>query len=578
MIGILTLNQGFGALKSPNWEENFEIPGDFYCELDHGHKICLTKSSRNNIYHLNNNDLHRINESGAKHALNYPVNITRLQLPKKTMERIFSESAHSPIRRFLFKIANKISHFDSFQDIFKWLGLHDFPQTSEEYGPNIIPYMEEFREYPMGVSIFDHQNDSKGVSFSCAACHSADLFGVKVLGLTNRFPMANEAFILGKKALSKAPPSLFKLLTGADEAELAIYSNTHQAIKYVGVKEPLSLGLDTSLAQVGLSLAHRFKDEYATKPKKLNSRRNHHIRRRVKNHPLQKIPADSKPAVWWNLKYKTRWLSDGSIVSGNPVHTNFLWNEIGRGVELRELERWLIDNKKKVKELTSFVFSTKAPKYNDFFPGEINIEKAKAGQKLFMKTCKGCHGRYEKFWEQQDSWKYSYEKQIQTKHVWYHRKTPVIDVKTDPHRYDGMNYFYRDLNRLKISKTIGAKVVPQKGYVPPPLVGIWARWPYFHNNSAPTLFDVITPDYKRPKTYIAVEAKDPNKDFDKIKNGYPAPELIKPEFRNNKKYFFDTTIRGLSNMGHTKMLLDENGNERFTFEEKLELIEFLKTL
>ena len=89
---------------------------------------------------------------------------------------------------------------------------------------------------------------------------------------------------------------------------------------------------------------------------------------------------------------------------------------------------------------------------------------------------------------------------------------------------------------------------------------------------------MITPDYKRPKTYIAVEAKDPNKDFDKIKNGYPAPELIKPEFRNNKKYFFDTTIRGLSNMGHTKMLLDENGNERFTFEEKLELIEFLKTL
>ena len=78
------------------------------------------------------------------------------------------------------------------------------------------------------------------------------------------------------------------------------------------------------------------------------------------------------------LKYKTRWLSDGSIVSGNPIFTNFLWNEIGRGVDLQELEQWLKNNKKIVMELTTAVFATESPRWTDFFHADtINIVKAK---------------------------------------------------------------------------------------------------------------------------------------------------------------------------------------------------------
>ena len=72
--------------------------------------------------------------------------------------------------------------------------------------------------------------------------------------------------------------------------------------------------------------------------------------------PLNYHPVDSKPSVWWNLKYKNRWLSDGSVVSGNPIFTNILWNEIGRGSDLKELEKWLDDNSKVVEDMTSFVF------------------------------------------------------------------------------------------------------------------------------------------------------------------------------------------------------------------------------
>ena len=44
-------------------------------------------------------------------------------------------------------------------------------------------------------------------------------------------------------------------------------------------------------------------------------------------------------------------------------------------------------------------------------------------------------------------------------------------------------------------------VEPQEGYVPPPLVGIWMRYPYFHNGSAPTLCDVVTRPSQREKVF-----------------------------------------------------------------------------
>src|SRR5690606_37539105 len=153
---------------------------------------------------------------------------------------------------------------------------------------------------------------------------------------------------------------------------------------------------DTSLSQVALSLAKRNKDAYATF--------NPLLERFPRKERLSHFVADSKPAVWWDLKYKTRWLSDGSVVSGNPVYTNFLWNEIGRGTDLKELDRWLDANPDVIKELTTAVFSTDAPRITDFFPVErIRIDRAQAGQRHFEKTCAGCHGTYVKKWELPDA-------------------------------------------------------------------------------------------------------------------------------------------------------------------------------
>ena len=567
--GIFTIFFIYTSLSfgfEPDWSSDAILPGEQNCFDSHGHLVCLRNGNRSNIYQQTPQELSESVLRGSEHVLNYPVDVTELRLPKKAMDKFFNSESTSLIRRFIFSIAKKISNFKSYKDLFHWMGLHDYPTKESEVGPNIIADMGELEKYPMGVSIFDQHSKNPSISFSCAACHGQNLFGVRVLGLSNRFPKANEIFILGKKALSKSNTLMFRMFLNPSREDINTYKISKEAMRHVRLKKPITLGLDTSLAQVGLSLATRNKDEYATKMK----------RPRPRPSQLDKDPADSKPAVWWNLKYKTKWLSDGSIVSGNPVHTNFLWNEIGRGVDLLKLENWLTDNKHIVKDLTAYAFNTKAPRFNEFFPNRINLEKARRGEKLFLKSCKGCHGIYDKAWNTNKQ--LTYEEKLATTEVWYHEKTPVIDIDTDPYRKNGMKYFAEDLNRLKISKTMGTVVKPQKGYVPPPLVGIWARWPYFHNNSAPSLYAVLTPSAMRPKSYIAVPSIDKVLDFDMEKNGYPAPRYIQNKYKKRPELKYNTLKKGMSNSGHTVMLLNQDGGPKFNHKEKLELIEFLRTL
>lgn len=522
---------------------------------------------RENIYKLSQHEFDSFVMAGRKHALFYPVDATELLIPYGPMKDFFESSDEDPVRKLLFKLAKIVSPFKSMDQVFGWLGLHEYPRALQPENPNPLPRLtRDEQQYPMGATVMETE-DGAGLTFSCAACHTGDLFGVKVLGLTNRFPRANEFFAEGKKVAPYINSFVFQNLLQSTEGERLMFVKAKNAVNYVGPKPPQVLGLDTSLAQVALSLSRRELDPYASRTKSY---------KKPRKNKLEKMVSDSKPAVWWNVKYKNRWLSDGSIVSGNPVHTNFLWNEIGRGTDLRKLESWLQANDQKIRELTAAVFATKSPRYEKFFGiDSIDVEKAKRGQVHYEKSCAKCHGSYQKGWEIPGAT--SKLKKIQTVKLTYHEQTPVKDVGTDPGRYLGMLEFAKDLNRLQISKSIGTVVEPQKGYVPPPLDGIWARYPYFHNNSIPNLCALLTPVGKRPVRYYGGPAKDKERDFDQECVGYPLGEKTPVQWKKSD-FLYDSTRDGLSNAGHEKMFLNEAGGEIYTAEEKKELIEFLKTL
>ena len=503
--------------------------------------------------------------AGKLHAQIYPVEITGSLPPYKAIKSLIEDQDKNIFRHWLSQFIQGVSKIKSFDDVEKTLGLHPYPLETDQ-GVYAVPYPNGARpQSRLGMGLIE-RHGAEGFTFSCAACHSSRLFGKTVLGMTNRFPRANEFFVQAKRGISVMPPGLFQQFSHATAAETALYEETRKNIRYVRMKLPLTLGLDTSLAQVALSLGQRQNSPWAEKisvPAFAKPR-----------DWLENNPADSKPAVWWNLKYKNRWLSDGSVLSGNPIVTNILWNEIGRGVDLQDLSIWLQRNAQVIQELATAAFSSEAPRLTDFFPAEmIDLEKAKAGEKVFKNTCAHCHGHYEKNWSLLPDEAPLLEK-LKTSKVLYPQKTRVIDVGTDPYRRQGMHSLER-LNNLQISKDYGITVKAQKGYVPPPLVGIWARWPYFHNNSAPTLCDVLSATPLRAQIYWARPADQPHEDFDPSCNGYPKNLS---EDKKLPQYKFDTNRKGLGNQGHDEGIFLKQGKEILSSEDKENLIQFLQTL
>ena len=527
-------------------------------------------TNRENLYQLPQEEFEQVSQRGLRHALVWPVDISGLFIPYDAFNNFFDLKDEKFINFIITKLGEKKFGVDSVEGFYKWLGLNPY-NDEDAKGIYRIPYPDGHRpDYYMGASVVDTKW-GKGLTFSCATCHSANLFGTTVMGLTNKAVRANELFVKAKKLLPFVPSKTFQKVTHATDGEVEMLRRTKRNIHAIGVTNPMVLGLDTSLPQVALSLSRRLRDEYATKSKltQIFPRFN----------PLEKKVADSKPAVWWNLKYKTRWLSDGSIVTGNPIFTNFLWNELGRGTDLRELESWLKDNPEKIEDLTAAAFATKAPPITDFFSvTRIDIDAAKRGEKVFENRCQKCHGEYQKNWSLPFSSLLSKTELIKTKKVIYHEKTPVKDVGTDPLRYEGMKYFAQDLNELKISKWMKTVVEPQKGYVPPPLVGIWSRYPYLHNNAIPNLCELMTSPKERVKKFYQVPSDDPDLDFDFDCNGFPTGLDI-PQERQIPEALFDTRRAGLSNSGHYfRIFTDKQGRKLLSEDDKSDLRMFLKTL
>ncbi|MEZ4814051.1 MAG: hypothetical protein R3A80_02445 [Bdellovibrionota bacterium] len=397
-------------------------------------------------------------ERGKSALITYPIKNTPILVPAEPFKNFLAAENNNPLKKLFLGLSEAVFKIHDLKGFYKWMGLVNFNEN--ETGIYAIPKPQDWEpEQPLGVTLI-HSPLGDGLTFGCSSCHAGQFLGKSILGLPNKGIRANRTFVLAKQVLPLAPSLLFQAATGATNDERRMYHNAKGALESVRATTPLALGLDTSLAHVGRSLSTRNRNAWATK--------NQFYELFPRHHELDKNRADSKPAVWWNVKYKNRWLSDGSIVSGNPVITNIMWNEIGRGADLKTLDAWIDDNYSTIEDMTRAIEHTEAPKWSDFFPAEsIQLASAMRGEKLFRSNCAGCHGVYEKAWTENPS--LSAEELIQTTEIIYHSNTPVIDVGTDSARWEGIKELSGQLNSLALSQKHNIKIVPQKGYVPLPL-------------------------------------------------------------------------------------------------------------
>jgi hypothetical protein len=249
------------------------------------------------------------------------------------------------------------------------------------------------------------------------------------------------------------------------------------------------------------------------------------------------IPSDV-PA-WWLLKKKN-----------GMFYTAFGRGDFGRFLMASNLltvndtsESAEVDTH--MPDVLAYINSLQPPKY----PKPIDKPLAEKGRMIFINNCSECHGTYGK-----------------------DEKYPNLVIPQSIIQTDSLlqlsNYsqpqFIEWFNRSWFSSgDHPAKLVPFRGYIAPPLDGVWITAPYFHNGSVPTLEAVLNSSI-RP-TYWSRDFDKP--EYDYVNSGWKYSISDKPSDR----LIYNTTLLGYGNYGHYF-------GDKLSDEERKAVIEYLKTL
>lgn len=253
------------------------------------------------------------------------------------------------------------------------------------------------------------------------------------------------------------------------------------------------------------------------------------------------------PAWWLLKKKKTMYHTGGTSARSVRSLMQFMMHPLNTDEMIKREERTFED-------IQAYLLSLEPPRY----PFPIDRALAEKGEAVFAKTCARCHGTYGKDW--------TYPNKI----------VAIDDIGTDRLRFTGITEkFGRHYNESWFAKGAsgGDTVTAAVGYQSPPLDGVWATAPYFHNGSAPTVYHVLN-SKARPKVFTRSyrtdeEAYDPVRLGWKVQVLEAGPDTGLTAIERRKVY--DTTQPGRGNGGHTF-------GDKLTDEERSAVIEYLKTL
>ena len=265
----------------------------------------------------------------------------------------------------------------------------------------------------------------------------------------------------------------------------------------------------------------------------------------VNRPPVMFTHHDMDAPPWWHFHKRPYIYIDGFAQKGHRGLMQFMLVPENGPDFFREHE----DD---FRDVYAYLSSLRAPKYE----GHIDTALAEQGRGLFNQTCAECHGTYG------DGETYP------------NRRIPINEIGTDPVRLESLSISGRELYANSWFANAGEHdeqktVVSPDGYVAPPLDGVWASAPYFHNGSVPTLWDVLNPA-KRPTVWRrVVESMDAEKVGLTVESVQKVP-LTEPD-KAVRRTYFDSRRFGKSNAGHEFPDLLSDG-------EKRAVLEYLKTL
>ncbi|MFG0332885.1 MAG: cytochrome c, partial [Maioricimonas sp. JB049] len=240
---------------------------------------------------------------------------------------------------------------------------------------------------------------------------------------------------------------------------------------------------------------------------------------------------DMDAPPFWNVRKKSRLYIDGFAPKTHRPLLQFM-------LLPRNDRETILGWEDEFRDILAWIESVEAPKYSR----PVDLELAGRGRLVFEQNCAECHGTYG------------------VEETYPERMVPIDVVGTDALRLTALSPAHRQWMKQGWMSRFGEDEVwtHPEGYIAPPLDGIWASAPYFHNGSVPTLWHVLNPD-ERPVVWKRTEdGYDHGRmglevtEFDSI----PAYVVRIDERRRN----FDTRKPGKSASGHTfpdRLSIDE---------------------
>jgi hypothetical protein len=393
-----------------------------------------------------------------------------------------------------------------------------------------LPWREgKAADLPYDFNLVVSPTGTELVTANCLSCHGGYLNGELVIGLgrhdvdfTNTIGLANMLPDLDPETDAGAELAKFKARTAA----FAPYIQTR------------TIGSNPADIVAVVLASHRDPETLAWSDEPLFDI----------SPPM--IPADTPP--WWRVGKKHGHFFNGMSRGDHRGSMMFASSLCVDDIEQAEA---MVDY---FSDIRAYLESLEPPAY----PWTIDQALAAEGQQIFECTCAGCHGTY------------SSDPDAET---YPNLLLPLAVVGTDPAMAESAD----DPN---ISPTVDwfnaswygqiTQLLPEQpfvGYVAPPLDGIWATAPFFHNGSVPTL-ELVLDSSKRP-TYWKRASYD-SSDYDQQQLGWRWVELGYGQDQapaGEKKHIFDTTIFAHDNGGHSF-------GDHLTDAERTALLEYLKTI
>lgn len=255
--------------------------------------------------------------------------------------------------------------------------------------------------------------------------------------------------------------------------------------------------------------------------------------------PAEMTHHDMEAPPWWHFHRKHHIYIDGFAQKGHRGLMQFM---LVRQNGPEKFRQWEDD----FREVYAYISELRAPKY----PLPVDATKATRGQVVFEASCASCHGTYG------------------NKSEYPELRIPIGDVGTDPVRLDSLTPTHRQHYGASWFAEGQETFADVDGYVAPPLDGLWATAPYFHNGSVPTLWHVLHPD-DRPavwrRTALGLDSEKMGLEVEVLDS---VPSKLK---HAERRWYFDTKVSGKSAAGHMYPA-------ELSEDEKADLLEYLKTL